>query len=62
MLEATGFLAAEGIRHPPGVHLLPSEGQDRAAEHLLGESLKIYCKSFLRPSSRYSAVTELSGE
>ncbi|MDP8947796.1 MAG: adenosylhomocysteinase [Actinomycetota bacterium] len=35
MLEATGFLATEGVQYPPGVHLLPREVQDRAARHLL---------------------------
>ncbi len=34
MLEATGFLAAEGASYPPGVHLLPKEVQDRAARRL----------------------------
>jgi S-adenosylhomocysteine hydrolase len=38
MLEATGFLATEGVQYPPGVHLLPREVQDRAAKHLLNES------------------------
>jgi adenosylhomocysteinase len=35
MLEATGFLATEGVSYPPGVHLLPKAVQDRAARHLL---------------------------
>jgi adenosylhomocysteinase len=35
MLEATGFLATEGVNYPPGVHLLPEEVQNRAALHLL---------------------------
>ncbi len=35
MLEATGFLATEGVGYPPGVHLLPKKVQDRAARHLL---------------------------
>ena len=38
MLEATGFLATEGVRYPPGVHLLPKRVQDRAARRYLGES------------------------
>ena len=38
MIEATGFLAAEGVSYPPGVHLLPEGVADRAARHLLGES------------------------
>ncbi len=38
MLEATGFLATEGVQYPPGVHLFPREVQDRAAKHLLNES------------------------
>ena len=37
LIEATGFLAAEGVSFPPGVHLLPKEIQNRAARHLLGE-------------------------
>ena len=32
MLEATAFLATEGIDYPPGVHPLPGEVQDRAAK------------------------------
>jgi adenosylhomocysteinase len=35
MLEATGFLATEGVRYPPGVHLLPKVVQDAAARYLL---------------------------
>ncbi len=31
MLEATAFLATEGVRRPPGVHPLPKQVQDRAA-------------------------------
>lgn len=58
LIEATGFLAAEGVSYPPGVHLLPKRVQDRAARHLLDEA---YCNSFLRLSSRYSAVTGPSG-
>jgi adenosylhomocysteinase len=38
MIEATGFLATEGVGYPPGVHLLPKEVQDRAARLYLGES------------------------
>jgi adenosylhomocysteinase len=38
MLEATGFLVAEGVDYPQGVHLLPREVQDRAAGHFLDES------------------------
>ena len=38
MLEATGFLATEGVSYPPGVHLLPEEVQDRAARRLLDEN------------------------
>ena len=38
MIEATGFLATEGVSYPPGVHLLPKEVADRAARHLLGEN------------------------
>jgi adenosylhomocysteinase len=38
MLEATGFLVAEGVDYPPGVHLLPRKVQDRAAGHFLDES------------------------
>lgn len=37
MLEATGFLATEGVGHPPGVHPLPQKVQDRAARLYLGE-------------------------
>lgn len=35
MLEATGFLATEGFRYPPGVHPLPKEVEDRAARRYL---------------------------
>lgn len=38
MLEATGFLATEGVSYPPGVHLLPKRVQDGAARRYLGES------------------------
>jgi hypothetical protein len=38
MLEATGFLATEGVSYPPGVHLLPLEVQDRAARHFLDKA------------------------
>jgi adenosylhomocysteinase len=38
MLEATAFLATEGVEYPPGVHPLPKEVQDRAARHYLDES------------------------
>ncbi len=37
MLEATTFLATEGVEYPPGVHLLPEEVQNRAAGLYLGE-------------------------
>ena len=37
LLEATGFLAAEGHTWPPGVHLLPDHVADRAARRVLGE-------------------------
>jgi adenosylhomocysteinase len=37
MLEATAFLATEGVEYPPGVHPLPREVQDRAARRYLGE-------------------------
>jgi adenosylhomocysteinase len=37
MLEATGFLATEGVDHPPGVHPLPQKVQDRAARRFLDE-------------------------
>jgi adenosylhomocysteinase len=36
MLEATGFLATEGVDYAPGVHLLPKEVQDRTAHRYLG--------------------------
>lgn len=35
MIEATGFLATEGTRYPPGLHPLPKEIQDRAARRYL---------------------------
>src|SRR5215210_2213470 len=35
MLEATGFLATEGVGYPPGVHPLPKNVQDRAARRYL---------------------------
>jgi adenosylhomocysteinase len=38
MIEATGFLATEGVEYPPGVHVLPRVVQDRAARLYLGES------------------------
>jgi len=38
MIEATGFLATEGVEYPPGVHLLPKEIQDRAARLYLDET------------------------
>jgi adenosylhomocysteinase len=38
MIEATGFLATQGVAYPPGVHLLPKEVSDRAARYLLDES------------------------
>ena len=31
MIEATDFLATEGVEYPPGLHPLPKEVQDRAA-------------------------------
>jgi adenosylhomocysteinase len=37
VIEATGFLASEGHRWPPGVHLLPAEVADRAARRVLGD-------------------------
>lgn len=37
MVEATGFLATEGVEYPPGVHPLPKKVQDRAARRHLGE-------------------------
>jgi adenosylhomocysteinase len=37
MLEATGFLATDGVGYPPGIHRLPKEVQDRAARRYLGE-------------------------
>lgn len=38
MLEATGFLAVEGVGYPPGVHPLPRAVQDRAARRYLEET------------------------
>ena len=38
MLEATDFLATEGVGYPPGLHPLPKEIQDRAARLYLGET------------------------
>ena len=38
MLEATTFLATEGVDYPPGTHLLPKRVQDRAAKHLLDKT------------------------
>ena len=38
LLEATGFLATEGVDYPPGVHLLPKAVQDRAARHVPDKS------------------------
>lgn len=38
MIEATGFLAAEGVGYPPGLHPLPKKVQDRAARLYLGET------------------------
>ena len=35
MIEATGFLATQGVAYQPGVHLLPKEVSDRAARYLL---------------------------
>ena len=35
MIEATGFLATEGVEYPPGIHPLPLEVQDRAAGRYL---------------------------
>jgi hypothetical protein len=35
MIEATAFLAAEGVGYPPGVHPLPKKVQDRAARRYL---------------------------
>lgn len=37
MLEATAFLATEGVEYPPGLHPLPKEVQNRAARYYLGE-------------------------
>ncbi len=38
MIEATGFLATEGVDYPPGLHPLPKSVQDRAARRYLGEA------------------------
>ena len=38
MLEATGFLATEGVGYPPGIHPLPKKVQDRAARRRLERS------------------------
>lgn len=35
MIEATGFLATEGVEYPPGLHSLPKKVQDRAAGRYL---------------------------
>ena len=35
MIEATGFLATEGVGYPPGLHPLPKRVQDRAAQRYL---------------------------
>ena len=37
MIEATGFLATEGVGYPPGLHPLPEKVQDRAARLYLGK-------------------------
>lgn len=36
VIEATGFLATEGVEYPPGIHPLPKKVQDRAARLYLG--------------------------
>ncbi len=36
MIEATGFLATEGVGYPPGLHPLPKKVQDHAARRYLG--------------------------
>ncbi len=38
MIEATGFLARDGVGYPPGVHLLPEKVQARVARLYLGET------------------------
>jgi adenosylhomocysteinase len=38
MLEATAFLATEGVDYPPGVHLLPKNVQDRVVRRFLNKS------------------------
>ena len=37
MIEATGFLATEGVGYPPGIHPLPKEVQDRTARLYFGD-------------------------
>jgi hypothetical protein len=34
MLEATAFLATEGVEYAPGIHLLPKEVQDQGGASL----------------------------
>lgn len=36
MIEATGFLATEGVRYSPGIHPLPRKVQERAARSYVG--------------------------
>jgi adenosylhomocysteinase len=38
ILEATAFLATEGVEYAPGIHLLPKAVQDRAARVYLDET------------------------
>jgi adenosylhomocysteinase len=38
MIEATGFLATEGVEYPPGIHPLPEKVQDRTAGRYVGET------------------------
>ena len=38
MLEATAFLATEGVDYPPSVHLLPKNVQDRVVRRFLNKS------------------------
>lgn len=38
MIEATSFLATEGVEYPPGIHPLPKKVQDRAAGWYVGEA------------------------
>jgi adenosylhomocysteinase len=53
MLEATGFLAAEGASYPPGVHLLPKKVQDRAAHYLLDRAATgVVSSNYLRGTRR----------